>query len=380
MEMASKLEQTIAQIRAHKYYKTIRNLSILFLYVVIGCAVYGELEGWNVATTLSFIVVTVTTVGYGYHTPGDDNSRLFTIFYIIFGLCFVFAMVMGFLEKQLSILSNALAKNLVQTSAEAIGADYQKNRRMVIYNLVAIAFTVLFGGIVLMFMEDWSFIQGVYFALCTSSTIGYGDLDLKEGYTHLFMAFYILFSTALFALTVRNITLLHQKAKQIRKLDRMMCQRQNLGFLEALDSGEGLSREQFVLALLVHFGTLDVQMDIQPWAEKFDALDTQRKGRVFRKDLVEFSTVEARSAAQEHNQLEAQTQPEGVLSVLRASLSFNLPPPSPSGRSPRAGTGAVGYEIDPELGESQQRVSEMSIISPMFNPASGTDDRKQPLL
>ena len=82
-------------------------------------------------------------------------------------------MVMGFLEKQLSILSNALAKNLVQTSAEAIGADYQKNRRMVIYNLVAIALTVLFGGIVLMFMEDWSFIQGVYFALCTSSVRNY---------------------------------------------------------------------------------------------------------------------------------------------------------------------------------------------------------------
>ncbi|RYY68458.1 two pore domain potassium channel family protein, partial [archaeon] len=167
--MKAKVEECIRAIRAHPRYKTLRNLTILFLYVVVGCAVYGELEGWNIATTLSFIVVTVTTVGYGYHTPGDDNSRLFTIFYIIFGLCFVFAMVMGFLQNQISLLSNALAKNLMQTSAEKIGADYQKNRRMVIYNLIAIALTVLFGGVVLMYMEDWSFIQGVYFALCTSS-------------------------------------------------------------------------------------------------------------------------------------------------------------------------------------------------------------------
>lgn len=91
----------------------------------------------------------------------------------------------------------------------------------------------------------------------------------------------------------------------------------------------------------------------------------------YTQDLVEFSTEEARTAAQEHDQLEAQTQPEGVLSVLRASMSFHLPPLSPTSKVPRA---FMEHDIDVESGE---RLSEMSVRSPMGTLA---DDRKQPLL
>eukprot|EP01031_Cornospumella_fuschlensis_P036500 gene36500-44280_t len=108
----------------------------------------------------------------------------------------------GFLVGQLSKFSDILQKKL--QSSEEIGNDYQNNRRLVIYNVVAIIVTILLGGVVLMNMEGWTFIQGVYFALETSTTIGYGDLDIRDGYTHLFVGFYIIFSTTLFAMALNN--------------------------------------------------------------------------------------------------------------------------------------------------------------------------------
>ncbi|RYH28970.1 two pore domain potassium channel family protein [archaeon] len=165
--MMQDLTTTIKAIRAHPHYKGTRNLFILFLYLLVGCLAYGELEGWHFGRSLSFTVVTITTVGYGYHTPSNDASRLFTIFYIIFGIIYVFAIVSEFVQGQLSKFSDILQKRLVST--EEIGADYQNNRRLVVYNVVAIILTILLGGVVLMTLEDWTFIQGVYFALETST-------------------------------------------------------------------------------------------------------------------------------------------------------------------------------------------------------------------
>lgn len=161
------LKATINAVRSHPHYKGARNLLILFFYLLVGCVAYGELEGWHFGRSLSFTVVTITTVGYGYHTPSTDSSRLFTIFYIIFGICYVFAIVSEFVQGQLSKVSDILQKQLQTT--EEFGADYQNNRRLVIYNIVAIILTVLLGGVVLMTLEDWTFIQGVYFALETST-------------------------------------------------------------------------------------------------------------------------------------------------------------------------------------------------------------------
>lgn len=46
-------------------------------------------ETWTIADALYFAAVTVTTVGYGDLHPENANMKLFTIFYIIFGLSIV---------------------------------------------------------------------------------------------------------------------------------------------------------------------------------------------------------------------------------------------------------------------------------------------------
>jgi len=60
--------------------------SLALLAVATGTIVYRWLEGWGWIDSLYFSVITLTTVGYGDLSPTSSGSKLFTVFYIIFGI------------------------------------------------------------------------------------------------------------------------------------------------------------------------------------------------------------------------------------------------------------------------------------------------------
>ena len=58
----------------------------LVVYVAVGVGFYAWQEGWSVADSFYFSVVTLTTVGYGDLAPTTTLTRLFTAVYLILGL------------------------------------------------------------------------------------------------------------------------------------------------------------------------------------------------------------------------------------------------------------------------------------------------------
>lgn len=54
-----------------------------------GVLFYTHVEKWSVLNAVYFCVVTLGTVGYGDITPTTDAGKIFTIFYIIFGLAVI---------------------------------------------------------------------------------------------------------------------------------------------------------------------------------------------------------------------------------------------------------------------------------------------------
>ena len=54
---------------------------------------FGEdcTEPWNVVDSLYFVVVSISTVGYGDFAPTDTGSQLFTVVFCLIGIVFIFS-------------------------------------------------------------------------------------------------------------------------------------------------------------------------------------------------------------------------------------------------------------------------------------------------
>lgn len=55
-------------------------------YIVFGATMYQWLEKFSVVNSYYFVVITLSTIGYGDVVPTTDAGKIFTIFFIIFGL------------------------------------------------------------------------------------------------------------------------------------------------------------------------------------------------------------------------------------------------------------------------------------------------------
>ena len=66
-----------------------RLIFVSFLFsalAIIGTKFYHHIENWSYFDSIYFTITTLTTVGYGDLTPKTYYGRLFTIFYMIFGI------------------------------------------------------------------------------------------------------------------------------------------------------------------------------------------------------------------------------------------------------------------------------------------------------
>jgi voltage-gated potassium channel len=57
-----------------------------FIVIGVGAALYHWLEGWSWLDSFYFVVVTLTTIGYGDFAPTTPLTKLITIFYGLNGV------------------------------------------------------------------------------------------------------------------------------------------------------------------------------------------------------------------------------------------------------------------------------------------------------
>ena len=75
-------------MRWHKYL--LKAGSIFILIVILGSYAYTHLEGWSLLDSIYFVVITLTTIGYGDLVPMTNLGKIFTIFFSFFGIAFAF--------------------------------------------------------------------------------------------------------------------------------------------------------------------------------------------------------------------------------------------------------------------------------------------------
>ena len=92
-------------------------IAMVVLWIGIGTVAYQRLENWTLIQSLYFSVSTLSTVGYGDLVPTTDISRLFTSFYILFGVAVVLTALGrmgGAYLRRMKRKSNVEIKELVE--------------------------------------------------------------------------------------------------------------------------------------------------------------------------------------------------------------------------------------------------------------------------
>jgi hypothetical protein len=70
----------------HRKVYLIKELSFIFFMMIIGMFLFHYIEGWTYFDSIYFIVVTLTSVGFGDIVPVTETGRVLGMLYAIMGV------------------------------------------------------------------------------------------------------------------------------------------------------------------------------------------------------------------------------------------------------------------------------------------------------
>ncbi|RNA18214.1 potassium channel subfamily K member 10 [Brachionus plicatilis] len=126
----------------------------------------------SLSDSIFFVITTITTIGYGNLTPSTDTGKIFTIMVAFIGI----PINIVFLAK--------IGEILKKGSAYLLKPIKKLSNNKKIFIIIQIIFSVISGtiifllvpGFVIMRLENWNYIDALYYIFVTLFTIGFGDL------------------------------------------------------------------------------------------------------------------------------------------------------------------------------------------------------------
>ncbi|KAJ1417682.1 hypothetical protein B484DRAFT_147346 [Ochromonadaceae sp. CCMP2298] len=297
-------------------------LTLLATFTILCMIFYHFEEGWSYTTSLFFMVVTMSTVGYGYHYPTTIRSQIFTTFVMVFGTFAVYGSINKLVVAYLTQLRTREREKQDRETHLTRAQIYRNHRFRYFSNIMTILVALLVAAGVFSWGEGWNFWTALYFSVQTATTVGFGDLELKSGYSHIFLGIYIIFSTILFAFMFNNFVHLGEEFDKVRNAADLAQRKRQLDVLKELDTGNGVPQDTFVLAVLLQLGRVDPVV-VERWVQKFRQIDVHSTGSISALQIDTFCAQEAASADEHLEELEA-------LPGLRTSLSSSSNPSDPS--------------------------------------------------
>jgi len=282
-------------------FKFAAYITFVCLYFALVCVFYGEYENWTRVDVLFFVIQTITTVGYGYPAPSDDQSRLFTIFFILIGIFVVFAGLNEFIFHNIAKIKLWFGIQPRTAIEDHITAeDLYKNRILTFRVTFGFVLLVIVSAAILQTRENWTWIKAFYFMVETTSTVGYGDVHVQTPDSKLFVIFYIIVSTTLLGILFKAFSDSFQEQDNLESLETKLQKTQILRFFRNhSDFGiVRLHKADITLAMLLHNGVIS-QKDVDHWSQKIDevALNDTISGDDFRQLLVQESDEAGRQIA-----------------------------------------------------------------------------------
>jgi voltage-gated potassium channel Kch len=119
-----------AQRKLKKVVKQFRLiLAVSLLYIILGSLAYHKLEGWQWIDSIYFSVVSLTTVGYGDITPVTNGGKIFTMFYLVFGIGIFGAFINNILKSRVAKRTlRSYEKHIVNSVEDSIEKEFKQQQ------------------------------------------------------------------------------------------------------------------------------------------------------------------------------------------------------------------------------------------------------------
>lgn len=267
------------------------------VYLVSGIFFYSSEEGWSVVDCIYYCLVIITTVGYGDLTPTTQSSKLFTVFFALFGIGMVGyslgSLMEWFLARQ-KASKERTSKKMLQDTADAAdcvvngkkkskASDMEEQLSSEMKSILRATipfFAALMCGIIIGYFEDWGFVDSLYMTVITVTTIGFGDFSPHSMHGRILAIFYLPVAVISVANAIGNIAELIVNRNVVREPI-------SIKELIQMDvDGDGkVSQVEYLSYMLIKLGKVN-QDEIDQILAQFNKIDADNSGYLDRNDLV----------------------------------------------------------------------------------------------
>ncbi|CAJ2631839.1 unnamed protein product [Trifolium pratense] len=277
---------------------------LLLIYLSVGVTIYSfntkkfsGIETHPVVDALYFCIVTMCTIGYGDIAPLTPFTKLFACVFVLVGFGFIDILLSGLVNFVLDLQENTILTGLKMGARGGFSArdyivDVAKGRMRIRLKVgLALGVVVLcigVGSLVLCFVEDLNWVDSIYLAVMSVTTVGYGDRAFKTLPGRLFAAIWLLFSTLMVAraflyLAEARIDRRHRRLakkvlhREITIEDWLAADINNTGFI---------SKSEYVIFKLKEMGKIQ-DKDVMEICNQFRKLDPSNCGKITLPHLLE---------------------------------------------------------------------------------------------
>nr|ACF35048.1 outward rectifying K+ channel [Hevea brasiliensis] len=247
-----------------------------------------------------FVVVTMTTVGYGDLVPNTAFVKMLASVFVFLGMAIVGLILSKaadyLVEKQEILLIRAL-KKYHKKGPSQIMKEIESNRvrYKFLLTLAIMLLLMVVGTIFISSVEGLDLMNAIYFVCSTVTTLGYGDKSFSTRGGRAFAIFWILISTVGLGQFFFNVAEMFTESRQRALVNWVLTRKMTNLDLEAadIDNDGVVGAAEFVIYKLKEMGKI-TEEDISLVMEEFEDLDVDQSGTLSASDLVLAQTTQTK--------------------------------------------------------------------------------------
>ena len=248
---------------------------VVIVFLAASTFAFMSLEGFSRRDAFYFCCTLLTTVGYGDLAPETNAGKALTMVYILLGLTLVTTCI-G------TIVSNGA--NMATAGPPKLPTVRRELKSLVLAMLLVLLVNCI-GASWVVYVDGVSVLDGFYWALITSSSVGLGDIKTSDA-TRTFNACYMVLAVGSVAYGLGKLVEVMCNIGKVRKIEKFCARGVTNELITEIDaSGDGaVSRLEFASYMLVASGKLN-QGDLDDVMALFDQYDLDSSGSIDQDDV-----------------------------------------------------------------------------------------------